>query len=75
MMLGELWKVAREQCRPATTDERQGVEAVLAECQELIEQFKRQPSRAGYKDIILTKSGHQKKETKKKKKPFRRGLP
>ena len=51
------------------------MEAVLAECQELIEQFKRQPSRAGYKDIILTKSGHQKKETKKKKKPFRRGLP
>ena len=50
-MLAELWKVAREQCRPATSDGWQGVEAVLAKCQELIEQFKRQPSRAGYKDI------------------------
>ena len=26
-MLGEVWKVAREQCRPATDDEKTGVEA------------------------------------------------
>lgn len=36
-MLGELWKVAREQCRPATNDERMGIEAVMTECQEVIE--------------------------------------
>ena len=33
-MLGELWKVAREECRPATTDERTGVEAVVSERQD-----------------------------------------
>lgn len=50
-MLGELWKVAREQCRQATTDEKHGIEAVLGECKELIEEYKRNPHRAGYKDI------------------------
>eukprot|EP00913_Durusdinium_trenchii_P024025 g22563.t1 len=50
-MMGELWKVAREQCRPATNDEKTGIEAVVQECQELIEEFKRGSHRAGYKDI------------------------
>ena len=50
-MFGELWKVAREQCRHATTDEKTGIEAVLQECQELIEEFKRGSHRTGYKDI------------------------
>ena len=50
-MLGELWRVAREQCRPATTDEHRGAESVLRECAELIEQFKRNTHRAGFKDI------------------------
>ena len=50
-MLGELWRVAREQCRPATNDEHRGVEMVLRECAELVEQFKRNSNRAGYKDI------------------------
>lgn len=50
-MLGELWRVAREQCRPATTLEQAGVEAVMGECQELVEQFKRNVHRAGYRDI------------------------
>ena len=50
-MMGELWKVAREQCRHATTDEKTGIEAVLQECQELIEEFKRGSHRTGYKDI------------------------
>lgn len=30
-MLGEVWKVAREQCRPATSDEKTGIEVVNAE--------------------------------------------
>ena len=50
-MMGELWKVAREQCRQATSEERSGVEAVMNECKELIEEYKRNPKRAGYKDI------------------------
>eukprot|EP00435_Cladocopium_sp_Y103_P018800 s2487_g4.t1 len=50
-MMGELWKVAREQCRKATSDERHGVEAVMRECQELIQEYKRNSKRAGYKDI------------------------
>lgn len=50
-MMGELWKVAREQCRPATTDEKTGIEAVVQECQELIDEFKRGSHRTGYKDI------------------------
>ena len=50
-MMGELWKVAREQCRPATNDEKTGIEAVVQECQELIEEFKRGSHRLGYKDI------------------------
>ena len=50
-MMGELWKVAREQCRKATSDERQGVEAVMQECQDLIQEYKRNSKRAGYKDI------------------------
>ena len=50
-MIGELWKVAREQCREATHDEKMGIEAVMTECSELVERFKRQPHRAGYKDL------------------------
>ena len=50
-MLGQLWRVAKEQCRPATTDEKVGVEAVMGECKELVEEFKRNPHRAGYKDV------------------------
>lgn len=50
-MLGELWRVAREQCRPATSDERHGIEQVNEECRELIEEYKRNPKRAGYQDI------------------------
>lgn len=50
-MLGEFWRVAREQCRPATTDEKAGIEAVLQDCEELIEQYKRSPHKAGYKDL------------------------
>ena len=50
-MVGQLWKVAREQCRPATSEEKQGIEAVMAECQDLIEQYKKGSKRAGYKDL------------------------
>ena len=50
-MLGELWRVAKEQCRPATREEREGVEAVLGHCKELIEEYKRNPHRAGYRDL------------------------
>ena len=50
-MLGELWRVAREQCRLATVDEKLGVEAVLQECQELVQEYQRNPNRAGYKDL------------------------
>eukprot|EP00435_Cladocopium_sp_Y103_P046605 s847_g13.t1 len=49
--MGELWTVARGQCRKATSDERQGVEAVMQECQDLIQEYKRNSKKAGYKDI------------------------
>lgn len=50
-MMGQLWKVAREQCRPATNEEKTGVEAVMSQCNELIEEYKKNPKKAGYKDI------------------------
>ena len=50
-MMGELWKVAREQCRKATSDEKQGVEMVMQECHDLIQEFKKSSKRSGYKDI------------------------
>ena len=50
-MMGQLWRVAREQCRPATSGEKEGTEAVLQDCQELIEECKKGSKRAGYHDI------------------------
>ena len=50
-MMGELWRASREQCRPATRDEKAGVEEVMKECHELVEEFKRNVNRVGYKDI------------------------
>ena len=50
-MMGQLWKVAREQCRMATSEERLGTELVMSECQELVEEYKKNSKRAGYKDI------------------------
>ena len=50
-MFGELWRVAREQCRLATNVEKQGIEEVMRSCQELVEEFKRSGNRKGYKDI------------------------
>lgn len=50
-MAGELWKVAREQCRHATNSEQQGVELIMQECQELLQEYKRTANRAGYKDF------------------------
>lgn len=50
-MLGELWRVAKEQCRPATNTEKEGIEAVNRECRELVEEYKRNPHRAGYRDV------------------------
>lgn len=52
-MMGELWKAAKEQCRLATNGEKRGVEAVLHECKELVEVYKRSSNRAGYKDITV----------------------
>lgn len=51
VVAGELWKVAREQCRLANNSEKMGIEYVLQECQELIEEYKKNSHRAGYKDI------------------------
>lgn len=48
---GELWKVAREQCRPATNLEKHGVELVLRECHQLVEEYKKTSKKAGYKDL------------------------
>ena len=48
---GELWKVAREQCRLATNSEKEGIELVLKECAELIDEYKKTSKRAGYKDL------------------------
>ena len=56
-MLGELWKAAQEQCRPATNDERMGIEAVMTERQEVVEQFRRNSNRMAYKDITEDQSG------------------
>ena len=50
-MFGELWRVAREQCRIATNVEKQGIEEVMRSCKELVEEFKRLSSRKGYKDL------------------------
>ena len=50
-MFGELWRVAREQCRVATNVEKQGVEAALDGNRELIEEYKRSSQRKGYKDL------------------------
>ena len=50
-MMGQLWKVAREQCRQATSEEKQGTEAIMKECHELIEEYKKSNKKAGYKDI------------------------
>ena len=48
---GELWKVAREQCRMATTSEKQGIELVVRECMDLVEDYKKTSNRTGYKDL------------------------
>ena len=50
-MMGQLWRVAREQCRPATNSERTGVEEIMNQCRELVEEYKQTSHRAGYKDI------------------------
>ena len=50
-MFGELWRVAREQCRKATNVEKQGIEEAMRSCQELVEDFKRSSNRKGYKDL------------------------
>ena len=48
---GELWKVAREQCRHATSTEKAGVELVLSEYKELVEEYKRNARMTGFKDL------------------------
>eukprot|EP00435_Cladocopium_sp_Y103_P057754 s1878_g20.t1 len=48
---GELWKAAKEQCRLATTSEKDGIELIVKECQELIDEYKKASKKAGYKDI------------------------
>ena len=48
---GELWKVAREQCRKATSLEKHGIELVLTECKDVIEEYKRSSKKAGFKDL------------------------
>ena len=50
-MFGELWRAAREQCRPATNIEKAGVEEAMQDCKALIEEYKRSSNRKGYKDI------------------------
>lgn len=50
-MLGELWRVAAEQMRLATTEEKLGAEIISEECEEMQERLKRNSHRAGYRDI------------------------
>ena len=50
-MLGELWRVAVEQVRLATSEEKIGVEIVAEECEEMMERLKRSSRRAGYRNI------------------------
>ena len=50
-MFGELWRVAREQCRVATNPERQDIEAVMEDCKELVEEYKKRANRSGYRDL------------------------
>ena len=45
-MSGELWKVAREQ---AINVEKQGVEVVMNDCKELVEEYKQNLNRSGFK--------------------------
>ena len=48
---GQLWKAAKEQCRPATSSEKEGVEVIWKECQELVEEYKKSSKKTGYKDL------------------------
>ena len=48
---GELWKVAREQCCLATNMEKEGIELVLSECKDIIEEYRKSSKRTGYKDL------------------------
>ena len=50
-MMGQLWRVAREQCRPATNNVRTGVEEIMNQCREPVEEYKHTSRRAGYRDI------------------------
>lgn len=50
-MMGELWKAAAEQVRPATTSEKMGVEMVNESVPEMQERLKRSSHRAGFRDI------------------------
>ena len=58
---GELWKVAREQCRLATNLEKHGVELVMRECRELVEDYKKTSKRTGYKDLNAVSHGPMKR--------------
>ena len=40
-MFGELWRVAREQCRRVINIEQQGIEEAMRSCKELVEDFKK----------------------------------
>ena len=50
-MMGQLWRVAKEQCRPATSGEKMGVEAVMQECRDLVEEYRKSSHRQGYVDL------------------------
>lgn len=50
-MFGELWRAAKDRCRPATNSEKMGIDEVMRGCRELIEEYKRSGNRKGYKDI------------------------
>eukprot|EP00435_Cladocopium_sp_Y103_P050345 s671_g15.t1 len=75
VVAGELWKVAREQCRLATNQERQGIELVLQECQDLIEEYKRNSHRAGYKDITQEEWPKEEEESQQEEPPKAQGAP
>lgn len=70
-MFGQLWKAVREQCRVATNPEKQGIEIILSDCKELVEEYRKTSNRAGFRD--LTDEPWPKRTEEEKKEEEERG--
>lgn len=88
-VFGQLWKVSREQCRLATNVEKQGIEVIMRDCRELVEEYTRRlrielDSKTSPRSLVLKKkkeeistdrivSDHILQEKKKKKRTCSEG--